>query len=215
MADPDPKTDPPPGDPDPKDPPPKEPDPKDPPPATDGGDEQLGEGGKRALDAERAARKAADDRAKKAEAELDKLRQAGLSDHEKAVAEAKKTGAAEASAKYAATILAAEVKAAAASKVAPEAIDDLPRLLDLDPTELVGDDGTVDTARVKSAIDDAVKARPYLAPKSGSRQDPDQGSGRGGATPQLTKAQVEKMTPDEVATALAKGQLADYLASPS
>lgn len=51
--------------------------------------EQLGEGGKKALTAEREARKAAEDAAKALQAELDKIKQAQMSDLERAQAQAK------------------------------------------------------------------------------------------------------------------------------
>jgi hypothetical protein len=47
-------------------------------------DEQLGEGGKRALDAERTARKAAEDSARQLQAQLDQFKQAQMSDLERA-----------------------------------------------------------------------------------------------------------------------------------
>lgn len=197
-------------DPEPDPEPPPEPDPE---PDPEPPDEQLGEGGRRALSNERSARKAAEARARKAEQAAERLRQQGLSDQERAVEDAKKTGAAEASAKYAASILAAEVKAAAASRVAPEAIDDLHRILDLDPTELVGDDGKVDTDRLTSAIDEAVKSRPYLAPSNGGAQpDPDQGARGGGRPTQLTESDVRQMSPAEITKARREGRLSDYLA---
>lgn len=177
------------------------------------GEDQLGDAGKKALDAERKARRDAESARRKLEAELDELRQQGLSEQEKAVEEAKKAGAAEASARYASLIVAAEIKAAAASKVAAEAIEDLPRLLDLDPTELVGDDGTVDTDAISSAIDEAVKARPYLAPAATKgTPDPDQGARSGGRPTQLTRDALKNMTPDEISQARREGRLDDLMA---
>ncbi|MDO5534124.1 MAG: hypothetical protein Q4F65_05685 [Propionibacteriaceae bacterium] len=51
--------------------------------------DKLGEGGKRALTAEREARKAAEDAAKALQAELDQIKQAQMSDLEKAQAQAR------------------------------------------------------------------------------------------------------------------------------
>jgi hypothetical protein len=91
MADPDPKN-PPAGDPPKADPPtsgpppadpPKADPPKDPPKTDPPKDELLGDAGKRALEAERLARRDADKRAREAEAELDKIRTAALSEEEK------------------------------------------------------------------------------------------------------------------------------------
>ncbi len=211
MADPDPKPDDPPADP-PADPP-KDPPPADPPKAKDD-DEPLGEGGKRALEAERKARRDAETARKALEDELAELKKAGLSEQEKAIEDAKTAGATEAAAKYAALIVAAEVKAAGASKVAPEALDDLPRLLDLDPTKLVSDDGTVDTKAISSAIDEMVKAKPYLAPKAGGGggADPDQGARGGGRPAQLTRDALRNMTSEEIAQARRDGRLDDLMA---
>lgn len=58
----------------------------------------LGEGGKRAIAAEREARKAAEDAARALQAELDQIKQAQMSDLERAQAEAKAAGEAAAKA---------------------------------------------------------------------------------------------------------------------
>ena len=81
------------------------------PPATDGSD-ALGEPGKRALDAMKAERNAADTRAKAAETELETLKAAGLSESEKAVKEATNAATAAERAKWQTSIRAVRVEAA-------------------------------------------------------------------------------------------------------
>src|SRR5687768_12689074 len=75
-------------DPDPTPTPPEGTTPPTPPPEA----EALGDAGKKALSEERAARKAAEKAARDAQAELDRLRQASMSDQEKAVAAARLEG---------------------------------------------------------------------------------------------------------------------------
>lgn len=134
-----------------------------------GGD--LGDAGKRALDEERNARKTAEKAARDAKAELDKLRKDSMSDQEKAIADAKAEVRQEVLAQANSRLLRAEVRAAAAGKLADP--DDAARLLDLD--SFVDDEGDIDSKAIKSAIDKLVAAKPYLSAKPGS------GSGEGGA----------------------------------
>jgi len=123
-------------------------------------DDGLGDAGKKALAAERAAAKAAEKRAKAAEAELEKIRLANASDAEKAAAAAKAEGRAEALAVSNARLLRAEVKAAAAGVLNDP--DDAVRLLDLDEFE-VDEDGEVDAKAIKAAVQRLADAKPYLA----------------------------------------------------
>lgn len=151
------------------------------PPAPDGS-EALGDAGKRALDAMKAERKAAEDRAKAAEAELERIKVANLSDAEKAIAEAKKTGATEAAAKLTSRIRTTEVRAALIGAGAVGSLVDLAVKADEFASVKVSEDGEV------SGLDEAVaalkKAHPELfakaaAPGAGSA---DQGP-RGGTAP--------------------------------
>ena len=122
-----------------------------------GGD--LGDAGKKALAAEREARKAAEKAAKDAAAELEELRKAAMSDSEKAVAEAREAGRSEALAAANARIVRAEVLAHATGVLKDPA--DAIGFLDLDQFT-VTDSGDVDAEAIKSAIDSLVKAKPYL-----------------------------------------------------
>ena len=80
-------------------------------PATD----DLGDAGKKALDAERARAKEADKRAKALEKQIEELKAASLSESEKAVAEAYSKGKAEGTTAGAVRLARAELTAAAAT----------------------------------------------------------------------------------------------------
>ena len=81
----------------------------------DGDDAPLGEPGKKALETERAARRAAEKRAKDAETEAERLRTAGQSEQEKAIADAKKAGRTEADQVWHGRFVRAEARAALAA----------------------------------------------------------------------------------------------------
>jgi hypothetical protein len=85
------------------------------------------------------------------------------------------------------SLLSSAVRAEAAPLVLADALDDTIRLLDLSDLK-VGDDGTVDAAKVKEKIEALVKAKPYLAaaasgaarPLPGGHGAPAPGSGHEG-----------------------------------
>lgn len=160
--------------------------PKDPPPAPATGDpEGLGDAGKRALEAERARAKAAEDRAKAAEKERDELKLATASETDKAIAAAKKAGADEVIGRVHATVRRAAVREALASAGAiPSLISDLARADEFAELK-VNDDDEVDAkeladaiAKHKARVPDAYKA----AAASGSA-DGGARSGDGGKEP--------------------------------
>jgi membrane protein involved in colicin uptake len=139
--------------------------------------DELNDGGKKALDAERKARRAAERAAKAAQAEIEKLKEAQLSEAERAVAEARREARAEALAEVNARVLRAEIKAVATGKLT----DPADALTFLDPSEFdVSEDGEVDTKSISKAIDDLVKSKPYLAAQ---RVGGDVDSGARGTTP--------------------------------
>lgn len=154
--------------------------PADPPAGTPptGDDDGLGEAGKRALEAERSSRRAAENRAKELEKELTKFRESSMSEQEKAIAAAKREAMTEAGAAFNRRLVQAEVRAVAAGKLADP--EDAVRFLDLDEFA-VGDDGEVDKKAITKKLDELVKAKPYLA--AGATRptgDADQGA-RGGS----------------------------------
>lgn len=148
-----------------------EPDDADVKPPTD----DLGDAGKRALDAERKAARAAERKAKDLEKRLAEIEAQNQTEAEKAIAAAKAEGRTEALSVANRRIVTAEVKAAAAGVLQDP--DDAVRLLDLDAFE-VGDDGEVDIKAIKAEVAALAKAKPYLS--VGAKPAP---LPAGGATP--------------------------------
>lgn len=152
------------------------------------------------------ARKAAD---RTAELERDLAK---LQGKEAEYAEAQKAREVEAAALARANerILRAEVRAAAAGKLNDPT--DALAYIDLSSFE-VGDDGAVDTDAIGAAISDLVTRKPYLAAEGGRRF---QGSGDGGTRKetgpaQLTRSDLERMSPDQIVQAKSDGRLNDLL----
>lgn len=114
---------------------------------------------------------------KAALAELEKLRNESLTGQEKAVAEARAEGRAEAMKDANRRLLHAEVRAAAAGVLADP--DDAVHLLDLDQF----DPDEIDRKAITAALDQLVKAKPYLSPTPGNGSG--EGGARGGTTPAL------------------------------
>lgn len=172
----------------------------DPAPATGLEDDQdgaaaLSDPGKQALDRMKAARKAAEDRAKTAEAELEKLRTATLSETERAIAEAKAAGASEATAKADARVRRAEIRTAlTAAGVNPKLLDIVAKADEFGELT-VTDDGGVEG--LKDAVSAFKKANPDLfgvAATPGADLGATGSSGRG-----LTHDQIRGFTPAEYA----------------
>jgi hypothetical protein len=84
------------------------------------------------------------------QAELDKVRQAGLSEQEKAVAAAKAEGLTEATKAVAPRIVRAEFRAAAAGQVDKQTLDAY--LEDVDLSKFIGDDGEPDLKAIEARI---------------------------------------------------------------
>lgn len=175
--------------------------------AADKGDESaLGDKGKRALDAMKEAKREAEKRAREAEARIAELEAKvnGTEAEYQAAREAQRVKD-EALAAANQRILKAEVRAAAAGKLTDPA--DALAYIDLSSFE-VSDDGSVDSDAIGSAISDLISKKPYLAAQ-GSRF---QGSADGGARKddtrpaQLTRADMARMTAEQIADAEAKGQ---------
>ena len=148
--------------------------------------EELGDAGKKALDAERAARRAAEKAAKDAEAkaarEVAELK-AKLEGRE-AEFEAEQKAQAIKDEALAATkkrILSAEIRAAAAGKLADP--DDAVAFIDTTDFE-VSDNGDVDRDAITEAISELLARKPHLAARSGTAvpPDPSQGARSSGET---------------------------------
>lgn len=124
---------------------------------------------------ERDKRQEAEKAAKQAARELETLRASSMTDQEKAIAEARKSATNEVLAKANARIVNAEIRAAAAGKLAnPSAAT---KFLDASDFQ-VDDDGDVDRNAIDKAIDRLLKDEPYLAVPASNRAT---GSADGGA----------------------------------
>lgn len=183
------------------------------------GADQLGDPGKKALDSMKDKWKSERDRRRELErqlAERDKPADGDAPDPEAIVRQAEQA----ALAKYNSRIVRAEVKAAAAGKLADPA--DAYKFLDLDQFE-VDADGNLDADEVADAIADLIKSKPYLAAQGGPptkrfQGTADSGARKGTGKPaQLTEADVKRLSAAgkhaEILKARDEGRLEDYLAS--
>ena len=106
-------------------------------------------------------------------------------------------------------ILKAEIRAQATAKLADPA--DALLYLDMSSFE-VGDDGEVDAQAITAAIDDLIASKPYLAAQGRRFQGGADGGARKDSAPaQLTRADLGRMSPDEIVKAKAEGRLNDLL----
>lgn len=173
---------------------------------------ELGDAGKKALDAMKAKWKAAEASAKERDAKLAEL-QAKIDGKEAEYAAEQKARELETAALSKANerILKAEVRAAAAAKLADPA--DALRFIDLSDFE-VGADGEVDAQAIGDAIDNLVTTKPYLAAQGGKRfQGTADGGARNDATKvgQLSETDLSRMSPEQIESARKEGRLNDLL----
>ncbi|MDX2626486.1 hypothetical protein ACKI1K_00230 [Streptomyces scabiei] len=168
------------------------------------GADQLGDKGKRALASMKGKWRKERDQRKELERRLAKDDKGGGDD-----AVAKATAAATAKANT--RILKAEIRAAAAKKLADPR--DALRFLDLEQFE-VDDEGEVDVEEIADAIETLIKDKPYLAAQSRQRF---QGTGDGGAArkagrpKQLTERDLKNMSAEQIVKAQEEGKLDDLL----
>ncbi|MFJ2949125.1 hypothetical protein ACIO8H_16075 [Streptomyces sp. NPDC087226] len=181
------------------------------------GADQLGDPGKKALDTMKGKLKAERERRRALEAQLadrDKPADGDQPDPEALVRQAEATALARVNER----LVKAEVKAAAAGKLADPA--DAHRFLDLSQFE-VDDDGNVDADEVADAIADLIASKPYLAAQGGTPKPrfqgtADSGARKGNARPsQLTESDVKRLAAAgkhaEIVKAQNEGRLDDYL----
>lgn len=132
-------------------------------------------------------------RAQKAEAELEKLRQAALSDQEKAVEAARNEGRNEGRSVGDKRLIRAEVITAAAGKAADPS--DVYALLDardaLTGIE-VAEDGTIDTKAITAAVDALLTEKKHLVAAAPTR-DPDFGARTPTSPAQSPDAQMDAL----------------------
>lgn len=182
------------------------------PPEDDAIPPDLGDAGKKALDAMKARWKAERDARKKAEGDLAAAQDAKAGDDQAAaMAKAQREAEAAATAKANGRILRSEVRAAATGKLADP--KDALIFLDLEQFE-VGADGEVDAEEIAAAIDGLLTARPYLAAATARRFQGTGDSGAAGRTDgkaQVTEAQLLTMSPDAIDKARREGRLKTLL----
>lgn len=171
------------------------------------GDEPLGEPGKRALEAERAARKVAEQQAKDLQAQIDEIRKAQMTDAEKAVAEAEARGRTAAEAEWLERHAKDQIALAAAGKLA----DPMDATAFIPISDVLAADGKrVDHDRLNTALDGLLKAKPHLAGARPVGFGPADLGGQPGPT-QLTREQLKTMTPEQITEAHEKGLLKHLL----
>lgn len=174
------------------------------------GAEALGDAGKKALDAMKAARNEAKAEAKRVADEFAafKAQAEGKEAEYNASVEAQRVKD-EALAAANDRIKRAEIRAAAAGKLNDP--KDALSFLDLSTIE-VNDDGEVDGDAVSAAINDLIKSKPYLAAQGKRFEGEADGGARKETGPtQLTKDDLSRMSPEEINSARAEGRLNDLL----
>ena len=171
-------------------------------PDDDEGREQLGDKGQKALDRMKAKRKADRARIRALEAQLAGKDDAGDGEDGKSRRAPEMT----ADQKVNRRILRSEIKAAAKGVLADPS--DAYQFLNLDQFE-VDENGDVDEDEIADALDELVKKKPYLAAQGGRRFKGSAGGGAGkqSRTKQLTEADIDRLTPEQIVEARRKGQL--------
>lgn len=144
------------------------------------GEDELGDAGKQALDRMKAKLKAERERRIAAEQKA-----AATADQDDA-ARVRREAEAAATAKANARIVKAEIRAAAAGKLADPA--DALAFLNTNDFE-VDDDGDVDADEIAAAIDDLLRRKPHLAAQGGARPKPDRSQGATGKGTASTEQQ--------------------------
>jgi len=176
------------------------------------GADALGDAGKRALDAMKGKWHSERDQRRALEARIAALETPEPPAGETPDVDAIRAAAVrEANAAANARIVKAEIKTAAAGKMAnPELALKL-----IDPSQFeVGEDGSVDADEMSDAITGLLTQYPNLAVQGGPRFE---GTGDGGARKanagptQLTRADLASMSPEQIVTAKAEGRLSNLL----
>ena len=176
------------------------------------GADQLGDAGKKALDAMKAKVRAEREKRKAAEAERDTLRNGANKEGEPSADEIRREAEQAAAAKANARIVRSEIRAAATGKLA----DPKDALVFIDASQFeVDENGEVDSEEIAEAVDELIKNKPHLAAATAKRF---QGTGDGGAArkaggkpKQVTEAELKTMSPDAIVKAQNEGRLADLM----
>lgn len=166
-------------------------------------DEDPTAGLKSALAKERAANKANTKLIKELQREA---ADRGKTEDEKAIDDARREAAAEATAKANKRLIAAEFRSAAAKRVKDPRI--AAKLVDLEGIE-VDDDGEVDADGINAALDALLEEYPDLAPSrfEGSADQGGKGKDVAQTAKQLTRDDLKTMSPDAIIQAEKDGRL--------
>lgn len=159
-------------------------------PETDSTPAGLGDAGKRALEAERKAKREAERQLKQLHTELEQLRKERMSEQERAIADAVAQAKSEAAATYGSRLVAAEFRVAAAGRLSDEQLDTLLSALDL--KAFLNDDGDVDTDRVRDYVGKIAPADPQPSSPADLLAGLDLGQGTRGNTPGLGTTEFEQ-----------------------
>lgn len=160
-----------------------------PPPAT-GDAEALGDAGKRAIDAMKAERDAAQRAAKAAERALEELKLAGATDAEKAIAQAKADGAAEVTSRFHDQIRRSEVKLALAAAGINHSVLDLAAKADEFAALKVGDDGSIEGLDKALTAFRAARADLFMPKRPTGSADAGSSTSAGAPQTSFTRAQL-------------------------
>lgn len=174
-------------------------------------DDSLGDPGKKALAAEREARKKAERDVKDLRARFEQMEEAqNKTAAERAELDKQRQMERDALAKANERIVSAEIRAAAKGELA----DPGDALTFIDRSDFdVGDDGSVDADAIKSAVADLLNQKPYLAARRDARVEGSADAGAREATrlKQWTRDDVRKATPEQVEDARVNGLLRDVM----
>lgn len=191
---------------------------------TDAEKAALGEPGKQAIDRTKVKWQRERDARRAAEAELAALKAAPKKpakddDTEAALEAARQRATDEAVTKATKAandrVLRSEIKSAAAGKLADPSL--ALKLIDLSDFE-ADKNGDFDEDEIKDAIDELLKEHPYLAAQGRSKFQGDADAGDRGnrdAKKQLTKADVAKLSAEQIVQAQKDGLLVEYLKTPN
>jgi hypothetical protein len=175
------------------------------------GETALGDAGKKALDLMKTQRNAATTRAKAAELQIAELIAAAELKDKPAEEQALETARAEARAEGAKSanvrILKSELRAAATGKLADPT--DASLYINLDTFD-VDENGDVDADALNEAITDLLEKKPHLAAQRQNRfnGDADGGAkGKDSKPAQLSKSDLEGLSPQQIVEAKAAGRL--------
>ena len=160
---------------------------------------------KSALQKERASNKAHLKRIKELEREAEDR---DKSPDEKALDDARREAASEATARANKRLVAAEFRSAAAKRVKDPRI--AVKLVDLEGID-VDDDGNVDADGITAALDALLEEYPDLAPSRFNGTADQGGVGKASRLPQLTADDLSTMSPEQVVAARKEGRLDNLL----